>query len=247
MIARPRASLLSRPRRLAPALVVVCGLALLGGAAAPDTLPEAVAGVEAAVRDYQDALTRLLALQDREAGRAADTARRYRTLHHDGLVSRLDAEVAERAATAASAKAQETRDRIAEGDRLALEARAMLRLAALPPAAPGAERSTPWVVEYRGVTPWTLARAGGLERFFAARFGRPLPVSALGQTALHDRLGFAHHDALDIAVHPDSPEGKALLEHLRAQGVPFLAFREARAGASTGAHVHVGPPSPRRS
>jgi hypothetical protein len=70
-------------------------------------------------------------------------------------------------------------------------------------------------------------------------------VSALGQTAVHNRLGFDHRNAADVAVHPDSPEGRALLDHLRALGVPFLAFRGAVAGASTGAHVHVGAPSPR--
>ncbi|HEY7141462.1 MAG TPA: hypothetical protein VIE44_15265, partial [Methylomirabilota bacterium] len=69
--------------------------------------------------------------------------------------------------------------------------------------------------------------------------------SAMGQTPLHDRLGFDHRNAVDIAVHPDSNEGHALLDHLRSRGTPFLAFRGPVAGASTGAHVHVGAPSPR--
>jgi hypothetical protein len=70
-------------------------------------------------------------------------------------------------------------------------------------------------------------------------------VSAFGQTRLHDRLGFDHHDALDVAVHPDSAEGAALIAWLRASGISFIAFRGAVPGASTGAHVHVGEPSPR--
>jgi hypothetical protein len=110
---------------------------------------------------------------------------------------------------------------------------------------PGAEQSTAEVLEYHGVTVWTLAQVASLDRFFSARFGRPLPVSALGQTAVHDRLGFDHRNAADVAVHPDSVEGRALLDHLRALGIPFLAFRGPVAGASTGAHVHVGAPSPR--
>ena len=36
------------------------------------------------------------------------------------------------------------------------------------------------------------------------------------------------------------------MDWLRAQGVSFLAFRAARAGVATGAHLHVGEPSPRR-
>ncbi len=236
----------AQTRWLAPALLVVAGLALLGAAAA-DTLADAVAAVEEAVRQYHDSLGRLLALQEKEAERTAGIAQRYRTMYHGDLVSRLDVETAERTALEARARVQETRARMAEGDQLVVEAQAMLQLAALPPIAPGAERSTPWIVQYQGVAPWTLDRAGGLERFFSDRFGRPLPVSALGQTALHDRLGFDHRHALDVAVHPDSVEGKALLDHLRAAGVPFLAFREARAGVSTGPHVHVGAPSPRRS
>jgi hypothetical protein len=70
-------------------------------------------------------------------------------------------------------------------------------------------------------------------------------VSALGQTATHDRLGFDHRNAVDVALHPDSREGRALLDHLRSRGFPFLAFRGPLPGASTGAHVHVGGPSPR--
>ena len=103
------------------------------------------------------------------------------------------------------------------------------------------------MLEYRGARPWTLAQVASLEQFFAVRFGRSLPVSALGQTPLHDRLGFDHRNAVDVAVHPHSVEGRALVDHLRARGIPFLAFRGPLAGASTGAHVHVGAASPRTS
>jgi hypothetical protein len=70
-------------------------------------------------------------------------------------------------------------------------------------------------------------------------------VSAFGQTPLHDRLGFDHRNAVDVAVHPDSVEGQALMAWLREHGVSFLAFRGPVAGEATGAHVHVGEPSPR--
>jgi hypothetical protein len=70
-------------------------------------------------------------------------------------------------------------------------------------------------------------------------------VSARGQTATHERLGFDHRNAIDVALHPNSVEGRALLDHLRGRGIPFLAFRGPRPGVSTGAHVHVGTPSAR--
>jgi hypothetical protein len=84
-----------------------------------------------------------------------------------------------------------------------------------------------------------------VQRFFAARFGRALPVSAWGQSAAHDRLGFDHRNALDVAVHPDSDEGKALMAYLRRERIPFLAFKGPVPGASTGAHIHIGQVSPR--
>jgi hypothetical protein len=85
----------------------------------------------------------------------------------------------------------------------------------------------------------------GLNRYFASRFGQSLPISAFGQTSFHGRLGFNHTNAFDIAVHPDSTEGREILSLLRAQGVPFIAFRSAVRGVASGPHIHVGHPSPR--
>jgi hypothetical protein len=56
-----------------------------------------------------------------------------------------------------------------------------------------------------------------------------------------------HRNALDVAVHPDSSEGQALMTWLRTHGLSYLAFRAAVSGESTGAHVHIGEPSPRRA
>jgi hypothetical protein len=91
---------------------------------------------------------------------------------------------------------------------------------------------------------------GQIERdvksFFISKFGRTLPVSAFGQTRLHDRLGFDHRNGIDVALSPDSTEGRAVLDRLRGLGVPFIAFRRAVPGVATGAHIHVGKPSPRK-
>ena len=87
---------------------------------------------------------------------------------------------------------------------------------------------------------------GDIKPFFLSKFGRSLPVSAFGQTRLHSRLGFDHRNSVDVALSPDSAEGRALLKKLRGFGVPFITFRRAIPGIATGAHIHVGRPSPRR-
>lgn len=87
---------------------------------------------------------------------------------------------------------------------------------------------------------------GDIKPFFISKFGRTLPVSAFGQTHLHSRLGFDHRNSVDVALSPDSAEGRALLGKLRGFGVPFIAFRKAIPGVATGAHIHVGKPSRRK-
>jgi hypothetical protein len=100
--------------------------------------------------------------------------------------------------------------------------------------------------ERRILVPITRAQIEkDVRAFFATRFGRSAPISADGQTILHSRMGFDHSNAVDVAVSPDSAEGNALMSHLRAMGIPFIAFRRAVPGSATGAHIHVGIPSPR--
>lgn len=76
-------------------------------------------------------------------------------------------------------------------------------------------------------------------------FGRPLPVSARGDTAVHRSLGFDHRGRLDVAVEPDSPEGKWLRAYLINRRISFFAFRAQVAGKATAPHIHVGPGSVR--
>ena len=57
--------------------------------------------------------------------------------------------------------------------------------------------------------------------------------------------GFDHRNSFDVAVRPDSDEGKALMAYLRRERIPFLAFKGPVPGASTGAHIHIGQVSPR--
>ena len=92
---------------------------------------------------------------------------------------------------------------------------------------------------------WSLADSQKVERFFFTKFGRPLPTSAFGQSDIHNRWGLDHRQGLDVGLHPDSPEGIALIDFLRAEKIPFLAFRHAIFGVATGPHIHIGQPSHR--
>jgi hypothetical protein len=216
-------------------------------AAPPATgeLEAARAAQAEAARRYRESLDALLPLHEAAEQRAAAEAERQRGLLGQGLIARADAEAATRALVEARDRATRTRASIREADALVADAEAARELAALPPPAPGETQERPSLIRFAGVGHWSLAAVPTLERFFATRFGHPLPVSALGQTAAHDRLGFDHRNALDVALHPDSGEGRALLDYLRAHGIPFLAFRAARSGMATGAHIHVGEPSGR--
>ena len=93
--------------------------------------------------------------------------------------------------------------------------------------------------------PFTEAAFRKVETAFEARFGKPMPVSAMGETAVHRALGFDHRGRVDVALHPDQPEGVWLREYLTENHIPFFAFRHAVPGKATGAHIHLGPGSTR--
>jgi hypothetical protein len=82
-----------------------------------------------------------------------------------------------------------------------------------------------------------------VDQAYYEAFGMPLPISADGYTALHEALGFDHTGRLDVPVHPDELEGLFLIELLEAWDIPYIAFRSAVPGQSTGPHIHIGPRS----
>jgi hypothetical protein len=84
-----------------------------------------------------------------------------------------------------------------------------------------------------------------IEKAFVLHFAKPMPISALGETAVHRALGFDHRGRVDVALNPDQPEGKWLREYLEANRIPFFAFWQAVPGKATGAHIHIGPMSTR--
>ncbi|HUS11072.1 MAG TPA: hypothetical protein VMZ30_11450 [Pyrinomonadaceae bacterium] len=92
---------------------------------------------------------------------------------------------------------------------------------------------------------WKISDSGRVENFFLSRFKRPLPTTAMGQSQLHTRWGLDHRNGMDVGLHPDSVEGKALIKFLTSEEIPFLAFRTSIAGVATGPHIHVGNSSHR--
>lgn len=92
---------------------------------------------------------------------------------------------------------------------------------------------------------WSLADSKKVESFFFTKFGRPLPTSAFGQSDIHNRWGLDHRQGMDVGLHPDSQEGMALVNFLRAEKIPFLVFRHYIPGVATGPHIHIGRPSHR--
>jgi hypothetical protein len=92
---------------------------------------------------------------------------------------------------------------------------------------------------------FTAASLARVETAFQLKFGKPLPISARGETAVHRALGFDHRGRVDVALSPDQPEGVWLREFLTENRIPFFAFRQAVPGKATGAHFHLGPGSTR--
>jgi hypothetical protein len=221
----------------------------------PGTTPRQAAGESELARSRAEVLQKiketragaekLLALHEAERVRAAEAYQRQRELYQQGLISRSEVLQAEHALARAMLNVDEDKRWLAETDMAITEASMRDELLRLPRLPLGGYSETSTLLRFNGGTLFRLADAAKVERFFVETFGRALPVSALGQTATHDRLRFDHRDAMDVALHPDSREGQSLLNFLRQAGIPFVAFRSAVPGASTGAHIHVGKPSPR--
>jgi hypothetical protein len=98
---------------------------------------------------------------------------------------------------------------------------------------------------YDGNGTFTRADFNKISTAYLSRFGRMIPVSADGQTAVHTALGFNHAGRIDVALNPDQAEGLWLLGYLQKNHIPYYAFRGAVAHKATGAHIHLGPGSTR--
>ncbi len=170
---------------------------------------------------------------------------RLRPLLEKGYVARVEALEAERARDEAEALLRLRENELETAARILVEAEADLRETEREETSWQAAQAAESVIRFRGATAWNLTRTAEVANFFWKRFGRELPISAFGQTATHDALGFDHRGQIDVAVHPDSPEGQALMGYLKERSISFVGFSGAVAGKSTAAHIHVGRPSPR--
>ncbi len=206
-----------------------------------------------ATREVKTHLANQLDLLEADVKRADERVAKTTELYRAGLVSRRDLEEDEARAATARAKVAAVEGQLknadvqiaetlveAEAEEAAAKALAQAKRAA---RASGGLLTTTAYIRYGGTRAWSLSEAGAVMQFFTQNFRRQLPVSSFGQSPVHDRWGYAHHNAMDVGVSPDSAEGRALMDYLRASGVPFTAFRFAIPGTATGPHIHVGRPS----
>ena len=110
-------------------------------------------------------------------------------------------------------------------------------------AAPGSRTAEIYVDGSHGLL--TTADIKDLKLAFEKQFEKPLPVSAMGETAVHRALGMDHSGRIDVALLPDSREGVWLRRYLESKDIAYYGFRVAIPGKATGAHIHIGPGSTR--
>ena len=186
---------------------------------------------------------KLLASLEREQSHLRAVVIEKRRRYQDGAIPKGEVSEAERAFVAALMQIQKARRMLAETDLALAEAIMGDELERLPPLAVNEFSETERLSRFNGGSSWSLKQTPKVEKYFSQAFGHNLPISAFGQTRTHDRMGFDHRNAVDVALHPDSPEGRALIRHLRGSGIPFVAFKNAVPGAATGPHIHIGKPS----
>ena len=236
-------------------LLTFAGLALVMSTAAEPAQAQQKqdAQLEGAATEYKSNLEQLLNLYEGESKRAEEQLTKMRELLAQGLVTRRDVETAEEAAGRTREKVVETQAQLKSAHVMIAEALVEAEVEeptrkTRPSSAPRTVKTlvqTAAYIRYGGAGAWSLSDAVAIKQFFNRRFGRALPIGAFGQSALHDRWGYDHRNAMDVGVNPDSSEGQALMEYLRANGIPFTAFHFAVPGKATGPHIHVGLPSHR--
>jgi hypothetical protein len=236
-------------------LLFSSGLAKAQTAATKPDEPSPVPNLSQATQQYKTSSQQLLALQEKQVSEAAAKLGELKALVAEGLVAKSELEESEQALAALRGKVEATQKQIADSDNMMGEIRAEQELAKTAAANKtklvskqyGTLNTTATVLRFSGTGSWSLGALSEVKGFFSAKFGTLLPTSAVGQSAMHNRLGWDHRNAVDVAVHPDSTEGRALINYLQIQGIPFLAFRGAIPGVATGPHIHIGSPSHRLS
>ena len=202
-----------------------------------------------ATNEYKASLTKLLTIYEGNVKKAEEKLELSRKLLAEGLISKIQVEENERAVAAEKAKVEDTRRQMTNADEqvagIFAETAAEQQLAKNLRLARQSLVRTASFTRFTGAPGWGLSEAWKVQRFFSDTFNKQLPVAVFGQGAIHDRWRLDHRNAMDIQLHPDGVEGRALLEFLQKNGVPYLAFRSAIPGTATGPHIHIGRPSHR--
>ena len=202
-----------------------------------------------ATKEYKASLAKLQAIYENNVGKAEERLSQSKTLYSEGLISKSDLGQTETSVAAAKDKVNEVRQQMATADtqiaNTLVEAEAEAQMAKSGRLARGAIIRTTSFIRYNGPAAWALSDAWKVQRFFMEAFKQQLPVAVFGQGAIHDRWRLDHRNAMDVSLNPDGSEGQGLMKFLRANGIPFLAFREAIPGTATGPHIHIGRPSRR--
>ena len=199
-----------------------------------------------ATTEYKASLATLVSMYEAELKNAQQQLETRKQLFAQGIISKKELNDSEMKIADAQAKINGSQKQIAEADDLIAESSVVEDdEPSRAPSLTGRYTATSALIRYTGTAHWALADAAKVGSYFISHFGHQMPISAYGQTATHDRLGFDHRNSVDVAVHPDSAEGQALMAYLKSAGIPFIAFRHAVAGSATGAHIHIGYPSHR--
>lgn len=202
--------------------------------------------LQRAQKNLEEAITARRAAEE-EAREAQERVERLRALYARGLVARREVEWAELHAQAAQVRLAAAQ----EIERLARQALERAREYAQAVAARErflgrSQPSLMRVARFYGRGYFTPSDLTALKRAYQARFGQPLPISAYGQTPTHERFGLDHRGRVDIALHPESEQGRWVIEYARRRGIPYIAFGEEVPNSATGAHIHLGLPSLRK-
>ena len=241
-------------------LAAILTLLLSGGLASAQSTPaektsEAAQPSSSLVdvtKEYQVRSQELIRIQEDAVNKATAKLDELRHLVAEGLIAKVELEEGEQTLAILQKQLETTRREIADSDKRIALIRAEAELAKTEAAAAkltakprGSSLIRPTLFRYNGAGGWSMGNLSGIQSFFYNQFGQSLPTSAVGQSATHNRLGYDHRNAVDVALHPDSAQGKVLINYLQSQGIPFLAFRAAVAGVATGPHIHIGNPSHR--
>lgn len=202
-----------------------------------------------ATNEYKASLGKLLPFYENDVKKAEAKLEQSKKLLAEGLIPKSQLEENEHALAVAKQKVAETNRAMQAADNqiagVLVEAAANDEIAKNLRFAKQSLVRTAAFTRYTGAASWNLSDAWKVQRFFSDTFKKQLPIAVFGQGAIHDRWRLDHHNAMDIQLHPDGPEGRALLEFLQKNGIPYLAFREAIPGTATGPHIHIGRPSHR--